>query len=489
MLVSDPERVPVLVAGAQCTEHHDPISAMDLMGRAAEQCLSEAAVMTAEIDRVSVVSIMSPAPPAPATVLARRLKLSPSRTEVTTIGGNSPQVLVSRAAADVAAGRVRAVLVAGAEAQRTQRVFAAPEPDPEEQQLPPDPMVGDHRSGVGRAELDAGLIAPVHVYALFESVLAHRSGRDFAEQRRALGELMAPFTDVAASHPAAWFSERRGAEELAAVSADNRLVAEPYPKRMCAVINVDQAAAVLISSLAGARRAGLSDAAVFCLSGAEVNDVWFPSGRPDPGSSPAMAAATSAALEAAGLGIDDVGSFDLYSCFPCVVQMAAHAMGLATDDARGLTVTGGLPYFGGPGNDYTLHAIATMADHIRRRGGTGLVTGIGWYATKHAVGVYGSAPPGAGWRTGDTRRAQDVIDASAIAVAVDAAGPAVVLASTVVVDRDGGPRAVPVIARMGDGRHVAAAAEDEELSALAGRNLVGERIVLSGPLPRFRMAG
>ncbi len=485
----DDERLPVLVSTGQSLERSEPVSALDLMTRAARQCLDRAPGLSGRVDRVSVVNVMSPVPRAPATALARRLGLSPGRAEVTTIGGNTPQWLVNRAADDVAGGRVRAVLVAGAEAQRTVKAMASPPPDPEEEGLAPDPVIGDDRSGVGRAELDAGLIAPVHVYALFESVLAHRAGRDFAEHRRALGVLMAPFTDVAADHPVAWFPERRTPDELAEVSPDNRLVAEPYPKRMCAVINVDQAAAVLVTSLAEARRAGVAGDAVFCVSGAEANDVWFPAARPDPGSSPAIAAAASAALDAAGTGTDDIGAFDLYSCFPCAVQMASAAMGLALDDSRGFTVTGGLPYFGGPGNDYTLHAIATMADRLRRSGGTGLVTGLGWYATKHAVGLYSSAPPAAGWRRGETSAAQAAIDASAVEVCADVVGPAVVVASTVVAGRSGAPAAAPVVAKLDDGRHVAAAAEDEELPALAGRNLVGERIVVSGPLPRFRLAG
>lgn len=485
----DEERLPVVVATGQCTERLAPVSALDLMTRAAAQCLEPVRALSESVDRVSVVNCMSPIPAAPATALARRLGLSPARAEVTTIGGNSPQWLVSRAAEDVAGGRVRAVLVAGAEAQRTAKAGTTPALDPEEERLAPDPVVGDDRPGVGRAELDAGLIAPVHVYAMFESVLAHRAGRDLPAQRLALGELMAPFTAVAASHPAAWFPERRSPAELAQLSPDNRLVAEPYPKRMCAVMNVDQAAAVLVTSLAAARRAGVAGDAVFCVAGAEANDVWFPSARPDPGTSPGIAAATSAALEAAGIGVDDVGAFDLYSCFPCAVQMAAEAMGLSLDDARGFTVTGGLPYFGGPGNNYTLHAIATMAERLRQSGGVGLVTGLGWYATKHAAGIYSAAPPAEGWRRGDTASAQAAIDAGAVDVAGDALGPATVVASTVVAGRDGKPRAAPVIARLPDGRHVAAAAEDEELPALDGRNLVGEHIVVSGPLPRFRLAG
>ncbi len=485
----DAERLPVLVSGAQSTERDQPVSAMDLMTRAAEQCLAEAPGLAGDVDRVTVVNVMSPVPAAPASALARRLKLSPARAEVTTIGGNSPQLVVSRAAADIAAGRLRCVLVAGAETQRTVKSSASPEPDPDEARLPADPVVGDERPGLGRVELDAGLILPAHVYALFESVLAHRAGRDFAEQRLFLGRVLAPFTEVAAGNPLAWFPERRTPEELAELSPDNRLVAEPYPKRMCAVLGVDQAAAVLVTSLAAARRAGLSEQAVFCLSGAEANDVWFPSARRDPGASPAMAAAAGAALEAAGLGTDDIGAFDLYSCFPCALQMAAQAMGLALDDARHLTVTGGLPYFGGPGNNYTLHAIATMADRLRRCGGTGLVTGLGWYATKHAVGLYGTDPPAGGWRAGDTSAAQAAIDASAAELVTEPLGPATVIASTVVAGRDGAPQAAPVVARLDDGRQVAAAAQEDELAGLAGRNLVGQRVFVSGPGPRFRMAG
>lgn len=485
----DEEHLPVVVAAGQCAERQAPVSAMDLMARAAAECLAQAPALADRIDRVSVVNVMSPVPPAPASALARRLGISPARAEVSTIGGNSPQWLLTRAADDIAAGRAGAVLVAGAEAQRTVKAMASPPLLAEEGNMPPDPVVGDRRAGVGQAELDAGLIAPVHVYALFESVLAHRAGRSFEEHRRVLGELMAPLTAVAATNPAAWFPQRRAPEELSTVGPDNRLVAEPYVKRLCAVINVDQGAAVLVTSLAAARRAKVADRSVFVLSGAEANDVWFPSARPDLGSSPAIGAAVGAALEAAGTGIDEVGAFDLYSCFPCALEMAADAIGLDVDDKRGLTVTGGLPYFGGPGNDYTLHAIATMTDRLRHSGGTGLVTGLGWYATKHAAGVYGTDPPPSGWRHADTAPAQAAIDATAVEVTGDAVGPATVVASTVVSGRDGGPSAAPVVARLGDGRQVAAAAEDEELAGLAGRNLVGERILLSGPLPRFRMAG
>ena len=495
----DEERLPVVVAGGQCLERDGVVSAMDLAERAASAALAEVPALRDRIQRVSVVNMLSPAPAGAATALARRIGCTPAAAEVSTIGGNSPQWLLNRAAAAVAAGEVEAVLVAGAEAQRSTRagMGATPTgatapggtPATAEDDLPADPVTGDARSGVGPAEMAAGMIAPVHVYAMFESVLAARAGREFTEHRKALGELMAPFTAVAARHPVAWFPETRRAAELSELSPDNRLVAEPYPKRMCAVMGVDQGAAVVVTSLAAARRAGVAERAVFCLSGADATDVWFPSARPDPGSSPAVAAAGSAALAAAGIGIDDVALLDLYSCFPCAVQMGATALGVDPDDERGLTVTGGLPYFGGPGNDYTLHAIATMTDRLRDGEGVGLVTGLGWYVTKHSIGLYGTAPPDRGWRRGATDAAQAVIDASAVPVAEQAEGPAQVVASTVVAGRGETPQAAPVIARLADGRHVAAAAEPGELPGLAGQNLVGRQVVVSGSPPRYRVAG
>ena len=480
------DRLPVVVATGQAIERVGPVSALDLAERSALGALEAVPALRGAIGQVSVVNIVSPVGPAPATALARRLGLAPARTEVTTVGGNSPQWLVSRAAAAIAAGRLEAALIAGAEAQHSAR-RAGPAPVADAAGGA-DPVVGDDRPPVSAEELAAGLIAPVHVYALFESARAASAGRSFAEQRQHLGRLMAPFTEVAARHPYAWFPESRHPDELATVGPDNRLVAEPYPKNLCAMFGVDQGAAVVVSSLAAARRAGVDDRVVFCWSGAECTDVWFPAARPDPTRSPALGAAAGAALAAAGLGVDDVAAFDLYSCFPCAVEIAAEALGLGPDDARRLTVTGGLPYFGGPGNNYCLHAVATMAERLLDTGGAGLVTALGWYLTKHAAGVYADRPPPRGWCAGDTSATQAAIDAAAVEITADA-GPAVVLGATVVTGRADEVTAAPVIARLDDGRHVAAAAEPTELPHLAGRNLVGTRVEVGGSPPRYRVRG
>jgi acetyl-CoA C-acetyltransferase len=487
-VISD-DRIPVVVATGQSIERTAVVSALDLAERAARVALDRVPGLQAAVQQISVVNIMSAVGPAPAAELGRRLHLSPTRTEMTTVGGNSPQWLVNRAAQAISDGAVDVVLIAGAEAQRSARTAGGDAGHGGSFTGPPDPVIGDDRPPVSTAELQAGLIAPVHIYALFESVLAHRAGHTLAEHRAELGRLMAPFTQVAATHPYAWFPEAHTASELSDITTDNRLVSEPYPKNLCAMFAVDQGAAVIVTSLAAAKRVGVDDGAVFCWSGAQCAEVWFPAARPDPGTAPAMKASTAAALAASGTGVDDLGAFDLYSCFPCAVELAAAGMGLAPDDGRRLTVTGGLPYFGGPGNNYSLHAVASMVDRLRQQGGTGLVTALGWYLTKHAAGVYGADPPPRGWRQGDTAAAQAAVDASAVEIADDASGPAVVLASTVVSGRAGEITAAPVIARLGDGRHVAAAADEAELPSLAGRNLVGSHIDVHGTPSRYRIAG
>jgi acetyl-CoA C-acetyltransferase len=503
-------------------ERDEIVGPLELMARAADLSFAEVPLLRDRVQHVSVIIPFSDVGTMPASELSERLGLRPDRAETTTPGGNTPQWLVSRLADEIWSGRLDVALVTGGEAQRSARAgrrhqsgghqsgghqsgseqrgarkrsgfprLSSSSPDGNS-----DPVVGDERLGFGDAEAAAGLLAPVHVYPLFESAIAHRAERSFAEQREFLGKLLAPFTEVASRNPYAWFPEIRSPAEISEQSDDNRLVSEPYLKRMCAFLGVDQAAAVIICSYGAAKAAGVADCSVFCLSGADAEEAWFPTSRPDLGALPGLRSAGNAALGAASLSIDEIGLLDFYSCFPCVVEMACDAFGLLLDDPRCLSVTGGLPYFGGPGNSYTLHAIATTVEHLRSCGpngaaGTGLVNGMGWYATKHSVGVYGTSPGPDGWRRGSTEADQLQIDASAIPVVLDVPEPgeiAVVAASTVHCDASGQVTEAPLIATLQDGRRLAARASESVLLAeLRGRNLVGERVLVSGSPIRYQL--
>src|SRR5438067_2258260 len=167
----------------------------------------------------------------------------------------------------------------------------------------------------------------------------------------------------------------------------------------------------LVAGAEAARASGVpQDRWVFPWSGADAHDHWFVSERADLHSSPAIRLAGQAALELAGAGIDDIAHVDLYSCFPSAVQIGAAELGLGLDEPdRPLTVTGGLSFAGGPGNNYAMHSIAAMVDVLRADpGAKGLVTALGWYITKHSVGVYSTEPPPKGF---GHARPQDEVDA------------------------------------------------------------------------------
>ncbi len=493
------DRLPVIVACGQAIEREELVGAAELMSRAVSSALDGTGQLVNRIDRVSVVGIMSKISASPAADLAKSFHMSPQHTEITQVGGNFPQWLVSRAADEIASGDARAVMIAGVEAQHTQKMrrklreqgIELPANDPAThagatgQDRIPDPVVGDPRAGVSSSELAAGLIAPVHIYPMFESVIASRMQRSYQEQREFIAGFLSPFSEVAAKHPFAWFPQVRSPQELYTVTPQNRLIAEPYPKLMAAFIDVNQAACVVVTSLAVARECGVADSAIYCWSGADVNDVWYPSSRPDPGVSQGIREAGKAALGAAGISIDDISLFDLYSCFPSAVELACDALGISLSDSRGLTATGGLPYFGGPGNNYTLHAIATVAERLRESGGVGLVSGLGWYATKHSIGIYSDTPPVNGWVRGDTKDVQAEIDAGELAVVegIDTQETGTVAASTIIVDASGNPESAPVIVTLDNGMRAVGTMSSDELAGLSGVNLVGKKVAVQGTPP------
>lgn len=478
----DEQRRPVIVGAGQVVHREsEVVEPLELMVRASLAAAEDTGAGTRILGRIGsiqVVNILAGGSADPASDLADRLGVEGDDLLTTTIGGNTPQWLVNQCCDDIVAGRRRAVLIVGAEALASRRRAGSVEAPA----ALTGRVIGDTRPGLGPAELAAGVAAPAQLYPWFESVLASRAGRTPDEQRAYLGRLMAPFTEVAAANPNAWFREAATPEELSTISAANRLVGEPYTKRLNAMIQVDQAAAILVMSADAAREAGVPpERWVHPWSGTDLSDVFLPVARPDLGRSPAIAAAAGAALRAAHVSQDAIAAFDLYSCFPCAVQIAAEALAIDPFDPRGLTVNGGHPYFGGPGNNYVTHAIATMVARCREEpDSVGLVTGLGWYVTKHSVGLYGAAPPPRGWQHPDLSAEQGRIDATAITVAgSDASGPAVVDAMTVLHDRTGSPRAAPIVATLFDGRRVAAVPAEPDLAqSLSGLSLVGGSVAI-----------
>ncbi|HEY9564366.1 MAG TPA: crotonase/enoyl-CoA hydratase family protein, partial [Nocardioides sp.] len=315
-------------------------------------------------------------------------------------GGDGAQLAVNDAALQIAQGNAHVVLVSGAEAGSTVSALQSDGREPEWTRQPegaaPGRVIGVDRPANNEAETSVGLGAPIFVYALVESALRGAAGVPVDEHRARIADLWARNSSVAAKNPHAWDPTERTAEEIATATTANRAVSDPYTKLMCANLQVNLAAGVIVTSVAAAHALGIGqDRWVFLHAGASATDEWFVSERADLASSPAIAAAGAAVLDHAGITVDDLGPIDLYSCFPAAVQLGAQALGLPWDSPeRPLSVTGGLTSAGGPGNNYGLHAVSTMMPMLRENPEQyGLSSSLGWYATKHALGVYSATPP------------------------------------------------------------------------------------------------
>ncbi|WP_280497860.1 acetyl-CoA acetyltransferase [Nocardia asiatica] len=400
-------RTPVLVGAGQVVHRPDEpglpgpvqLAAESLRRAGADSGVGDRLLRKADL--VAAVAPVSRPYGDLGALVAAELGATPKRTvQSVRFGGDAPQRLLNTVAQAIADGRSDVALLTGAEAvysgNAAARAGAAVDWPEQPEDAAPDEVIGSDRGPNSDMETAAGLWGPVYFYALMETALRRRLGSSEAVHRERIGELWARLSRIAAGNPYAWQPAVHSAADLVTPAPANRMVSTPYPKLMVANLSVDLGAGLILCSAAAADAAGVPrDRWVFPHGGATATDEWFVSERADMSRSPAIAAAGAAALGAAGIGVDDVAHIDLYSCFPVAVQIAAEELGLPIDDpARPLSVTGGLTFAGGPGNNYTTHSIATLSGMLRADPGAyGLATALGWYSTKHGVGVYSARPP------------------------------------------------------------------------------------------------
>ena len=408
-------------------------------------------------------------------------------------GGNGPQLLVNVLAERIQQGALDAAIVCGAEALSTvaacMRRGEAPDWPAADGERRADEVLEEDAAANTDAEQAVGLIAPIMAYPLIENALRAAAGRSRDEHQALIAGLWARFSEVAADQPAAWSPGARSAEEIGTPSADNRQVTLPYTKLLNSNIQVDQGAAVLLCAAGVADELGVpADRRVYVHAGARATDEWFLSEREALHRSPAIRACGRALFEHTGLTAQELGPVDLYSCFPSAVQLAAAELGLPLDDpARPLTCTGGLTFFGGPGNDYATHGIIAVARRLRDAppGTVGLSTALGWYATKHALGLYGNAPPARPFAA--LEPAPDPAPARTVAEPAEAEGTAETC--TVIYDKAGPPSYGILFALLDDGRRALAKADDPAvLEAMAADGFLGSRVRLHADRT-FTLAG
>lgn len=412
-------RTPVIVGVGQFTERiGDPdyrgMSAVDLATAAARAALTDtgtdSAAVASAIDTIFGLRQFEISGPMPAVLgksnnyprsVANRLGADPARVVLEPVGGQSPQKLVTEAGTLIVGGEADVVMIMGSEPGSTAKYFADREDKPDFTEHV-DGQLEDrgHQiySYIDEYTVTHGLTGAPVQYGLLDNARRSRLGLGVAEYRHTMAQLFAPMSKVAAKNPFSSSPVERSVEEVETVTGENRMICDPYPRLLVARDTVNQGAAAVLMSIEAARRLGVpEDKWVYLHGHSDLVEQPLLT-RVDLGASPAAVRAIDEAVRVAGIGVDDIATFDLYSCFPFPVFVACEALGVAGDDPRGLTLTGGLPYFGGPGNSYSLHAIAeTVAEMRDRPGQFGFVGANGGIMSKYSVGIYSTEP--VGWRS------------------------------------------------------------------------------------------
>ena len=395
------DRIPVIVGIGEIVDRPkdiskglEPLALLEEALRRAEA--DSGAKLLGEIGSLDVVNFLSWRYRDPEQLLAKRLDVAPAHCYYGLVGGESPIRYLHEAAQRIARGECSVAAVCGAEAQST-----ATKAERAGITLPWTPFAHDvpepKRGAAFQKPLAVklGVFRPITVYPLYESATSAQWGQSPREALAESGALWSTYSRVASENPNAWLKKRFSSEEITAPSPDNRLIAWPYTKLMVANPTVNMGAALLLTSLAKARAAGIADdRLVYPLGGASAEEPRDYLLRDQFYESHPQNAVLKAVMHLAGGDGKKFDAIELYSCFPCVPKMARRTLGLGTDVQP--TVTGGLTFFGAPLNTYMTHAACAMVRRLRSGARLGLLYGQGGFVTKHhALVVSRDAPRGA----------------------------------------------------------------------------------------------
>jgi acetyl-CoA C-acetyltransferase len=392
------DRIPVIVGIGEITDRPkdiaDGLEPLILLERALRRAEQDSGIkLLGEIGSLDIVNFLSWRYQDPARQLSDRLGITPKHAYYGPVGGESPIRYLHEAAQRIARGECSAAAVCGAEAQSTATKAERAGVD-----LPWTPFARDVEEPKRGAAFQKpiavklGVFRPVSVYPFYEAASAAHWGQTPREAMAESGNLWSRYSDVAAQNPNAWLKRRVSPGEITTPTADNRLIAWPYTKLMVANPSVNMGAAILMTTLAKARAAGIAeDRLIHVWGGASAEEPRDYLIRDQFFESHAQNAVLKAAIDLAGGDGRAFDAIELYSCFPCVPKMARRTLGLGADVQP--TVNGGLTFFGAPLNTYMTHAACAMVRKLRDGSKLGLLYGQGGFVTKHHALVLSRQAP------------------------------------------------------------------------------------------------
>ena len=375
--------------------------------------------------------------------------------------GDSPVRHLNDAANAIAAGEASVCLLTGGEAVRTaiRRAAAAGTPLT---------LFAGSLASASPLRKRYGLINPGDLYPFYENAIRAEWGQTLAEGQAETGLIWSNLSQVAAQSEGAWLKQPRTPVEITTPSADNPPLGFPYTKLQIANSSVNQGAALVVTSLALARAAGIDEARLVHIgAGAAAHESRDPLQRARFTGTPGMEVTLEKVMGLNGLAAQDLDHVELYSCFPCVPKLARRALGLPAE--RPLSVHGGLTFGGGPIGNYMMHAAVAMVRALRNGGEYGLLYGNGGHCTdNHAIVL--ATHPIAGVHHPQSYDYQALADArrGPLPEPTDSwEGPAVVETWTVFHGRDAAPSHAVILARNPTGQRVVARIDAEETSVIA----------------------
>ncbi|MDC2980966.1 acetyl-CoA acetyltransferase [Gammaproteobacteria bacterium] len=403
------KRAPVIVGVGDLVDRskEDGLNPQELLAEACEHAIQDSGIkeLSKHIDYVGVVRFTVDFLTAtnqsnfqysnfPRT-LANKLNISAKNEVYAPMGGNSPQVLLEDALVKISTGETDCALLSGGEALQTMiaKLKAGMSLDWLDEPGGSPEMIGNNDIGFSDHEKLHGMDLPTNVYPLFAQALRKEEKKTAATHLDECSALFSEFSKIASKNPYSWFPSYRSATEIAEETTNNRMVGFPYTKYLNSVIRVNMASAFILMSQGKADELNVAENKRVYVHGCSIlNDIWNVTERPDFHSSPAIKTCVNQSLDQADISLSDIKHFDLYSCFPSAVQIAKKELGIP-EEKKDLTVTGGLPYFGGPGNSYTMFSTTEMVRKLRKKPQTyGLLTANSWFITKHAALVMSTIP-------------------------------------------------------------------------------------------------
>jgi len=456
---------PIIVGAAQFTQNKStlkPLDPLNLMVEACTMALNNAGTPNLKkfIDSVYMININSWSYEDAPEELSKILRLQPVHKVYLPDGGDSPQMLVNRAAKAITSGKSQAILITGGEASYSKYKAKKGKLDLNWPKLKtPKYMEGKLWNGINEFANKYKLKYPPVTYAILETAVRAASGRSLKGHKNHMGKIFEDFSKIASNNAHTWTHCSYSAKEIISPTSKNRYITHPYTKLMCSNVFVDQSSALIMTSKEIAEKLKIdSKLWIYPMGGADFKNIFNITQRPKLNNSPAAKEGAILALEQAGLKLDDIDLFDIYSCFPSIVEIIKKEIGIKENDSRPLSITGGLPYFGGPWSNYSLHAIVSAVNLIRKNPLLKImVIANGGYNTKQSFGIYGTEPPALLWGEQNNAEIQQSILEKRLPEPIEQAnGNLTIDGYTITYDRTGVPKQGIVIGTLENNRRTIA---------------------------------